>query len=260
MEHCFLFRIQWVLLFCSLELHAQAQNVGINTNGAPPNPSALLDVDNNGTLRGVLLTRLSTIDRLAIAGLGATEDGLTVYDTTTKTYWYWDGTQCIEVGAAMGSGWSLTGDALTVPGTNFSGTTDNQPLEIWTDNTARVRITTKGQIETLNTGESVFIGEGAGANDDLASNGNVFVGHFAGTQNTTGGANTAIGHNSLSVNTTSWYNTALGYASLWQNTTGSSNTAVGRSSMNNNTQGLQYRPWRWVHVSEYHWHPKHCGR
>jgi len=36
-------------------------------------------------------------------------------------------------GGGGGSSWSLTGNAGTVPGTDFLGTTDNEPLELWVD-------------------------------------------------------------------------------------------------------------------------------
>jgi hypothetical protein len=91
-----------------------------------------------------------------------------------------------------GSGWGLVGSAGTVAGTNFIGTTDAQGFDIRTNNLLRTRITTKGQIETYSTGQSVFIGEGAGAADDLTNNQNVFIGFGAGTAtNTTGSLNTA---------------------------------------------------------------------
>ncbi|MBK8290633.1 MAG: hypothetical protein IPK96_06430 [Flammeovirgaceae bacterium] len=60
-----------------------------------------------------------------------------------------------------GSGWGLAGSAGTIAGTNFIGTTDAQGFDIRTNNLLRTRITTKGQIETYNTGQSVFISEGA---------------------------------------------------------------------------------------------------
>jgi len=218
---------------------AQAQNVGVNTTGSAPNAYALFDADNNGLLLGALLPRLSTASRIAMAGLSGTEDGLVVYDTTTKSFWYWDGTQWVEVGAGGGGGgWSLTGDAGTDDAVNFLGTTDAKPLVIRTDGTPRVRITNKGQIETLNTGESVFIGEGAGATSDILTPlKNVFIGYSSGNQNTTGFGNTAIGCRTLELNTTSWQNTAIGHRSMNSNISGSSNTAIGALSLNANTTG-----------------------
>nr|WP_294935287.1 tail fiber domain-containing protein [uncultured Flavobacterium sp.] len=133
--------------------------------------------------------------------------------------------------------WSLTGNSGTIAGTNFIGTTDNQAFDLRTNNILRTRFTTKGQIETFNTGHSVFLGQGAGANDDLSNNQNAFVGHYAGTANTTGGGNSAFGYYALSSNTTGYANTALGDLSLPSNTTGVSNTVVGDLSGNSNTTG-----------------------
>ena len=45
-----------------------------------------------------------------------------------------------------------------------------------------MRLTQSGQIELLNTGSSVFVGEGAGNSDDLSANQNVFVGYESGFQ------------------------------------------------------------------------------
>ena len=63
-----------------------------------------------------------------------------------------------------------------------------------------MRLTQSGQIEVLNTGSSVFVGEGAGNSDDLSANQNVFVGYESGFSNTTGFRNTAIGMNSMRAN------------------------------------------------------------
>lgn len=50
-----------------------------------------------------------------------------------------DGLGNLEWAAAGGGGWGLTGNAGTVDGTNFIGTTDAQPLEIKVDNRRVVR-------------------------------------------------------------------------------------------------------------------------
>ncbi len=137
----------------------------------------------------------------------------------------------------IGTAWNLTGNAGTTAGTNFVGTTDAQAFDIRTNNVLRTRITTKGQIETFNTGLSVFVGEGAGANDDLSNNANVFVGYWAGFSNTTGNYNTANGLQSLYSNTTGFNNTANGRAALYSNTTGFQNTANGYQALFSNTTG-----------------------
>ncbi|MFT5054464.1 MAG: hypothetical protein ACI97X_001490, partial [Oceanospirillaceae bacterium] len=93
------------------------------------------------------------------------------------------------------------------------------------------------RLEPTNTGNSVFIGQGAGANDDLTNNRNVFVGDNAGYSNTTGFLNTANGSYALYSNTTGNYNTANGYAALYSNTTGYENTANGYRALYNNETG-----------------------
>ena len=98
--------------------------------------------------------------------------------------------------------WKIKGNSGTTSGTNFIGTTDNQALDIRTNDSIRVRVTTAGIIETYNTGRSVFIGEGAGRVDDHTDNDNTFIGYNAGYANTSGWQNIAIGHRALVGNTT----------------------------------------------------------
>jgi hypothetical protein len=107
-----------------------------------------------------------------------------------------------------------------------------------TNNTDRFRFTTKGQIEVLNSAGSVFLGEGAGANQDNSLiRYNVFIGYQAGNSNTTGYSNTACGVQSLNSNTTGYSNTASGTEALFYNTTGRYNTASGVLSLFYNTTG-----------------------
>ncbi len=137
-----------------------AQNVAINDNGAAPNSNAILDIDVSTNNMGLLIPRLTTAQRTAMALL-AGDEGLTVYDTDTKSYWLWDGTQWVIFG--MGKGWLLEGNAGTTAGTNFLGTTDAQALVFKTNNTERVRI--------LNTG---YVGIGTTAPAELLQlNGNI---------------------------------------------------------------------------------------
>ncbi len=89
-----------------------------------------------------------------------------------------------------------------------------------------------GRFEVLNTGHSVFIGEGAGALDNLSSNNyNTAIGDFAFNKNTSGQINTAVGGDALRFNTTGQRNVALGSSALLLNTTGSRNTAVGTDAL-----------------------------
>jgi len=93
------------------------------------------------------------------------------------------------------------------------------------------------RLEFVNTGHSVFIGDGAGENDDFSNNQNVAVGDSALFSNTTGSYNTASGVGSLQSNTTGGHNTASGKSSLESNTGGYNNTASGYQSLRNNPGG-----------------------
>lgn len=131
-----------LLLACAVNV--RAQNVGVNDTGAAPNPYAILDVDVSTNNKGVMVPRLTTVQRTSIAGLGATEEGLMVYDSTTDTFWYWDGTQWVEVQTRPA--WQLQGNAGTNPATNFVGTTDVQDFVVRTNNTEAARVASNGRV------------------------------------------------------------------------------------------------------------------
>jgi len=143
-------------------------------------------------------------------------------------------------GPGGGDAWLLTGNAGTNPLVNFLGTTDANPLVIATNNNIAggTRFTLKGQIETLGTVRSVFLGEEAGRDDIIGSGvDNTFVGYQAGASTTTGSSNVAVGSQAFLSNTTGFGNTAVGASSLSSNTTGFGNTATGLNALSTNTTG-----------------------
>ena len=93
--------------------------------------------------------------------------------------------------------------------------------------TERVKIDSEGKIQIYNSGQSVFIGENAGRDDDLSNNRNVFIGYRTGEVNTTGANNVAIGYATFLKNTTGFENFALGNLCLGKNTQGLRNTGLG---------------------------------
>jgi len=122
-----------------------AQNVAINDDGAVGNSHSILDVDVSTNDKGVIIPRLSTAQRTGITGLGVTDEGLTVYDETLNSFWFWDGTQWVQLQNAGGAaGWLITGNTGTAPATNFVGTTDNVDFVTRTNNTEKVRVTAAG--------------------------------------------------------------------------------------------------------------------
>lgn len=71
-------------LLSSLCFNVQAQNVSINNDGALPAASAMLDV--KSTSKGILIPRMTTAERAAIA---TPANGLMVFDITTNTFWFY---------------------------------------------------------------------------------------------------------------------------------------------------------------------------
>jgi len=85
-------------LFLCYTIPLFSQNVGINETGNTPNLNAILDIDaDSNNDKGVLIPRLTSAQRDAISGLGVSDEGLTIYNTTTSSFWYWDGTQWLEL-------------------------------------------------------------------------------------------------------------------------------------------------------------------
>jgi hypothetical protein len=81
----------FLLMSLTLELHAQ---VGIGTT----TPSAKSILDLTAIDKGFLLPRMSTAQRLAIAPNNTTDFGMQVFDTTTNTIWFWNGTLWVQQG------------------------------------------------------------------------------------------------------------------------------------------------------------------
>lgn len=221
---------------CALTVTACAQNIGINVDGAAPHASALLDIDGSaivGTKRGLLIPRVTTAERTAIA---TPATGLLVYDTTTNSFWYFNGTAWISMLNAS-AGWSTTGNAGMALGTNFLGTTDNNQFEVRTNNERSGFLTPSGTTTSwghralmVNTGtNNTAVGKNA-LSDNTTANNNTAVGSQALATNATGGQNTAVGSQALNLNLNTSNNTAVGFRAL-NVTVASDNTAVGSEAM-----------------------------
>jgi hypothetical protein len=214
-----------VILFCaSLSLSGYAQSIGINADGSAPDPSAMLDVKNVN--KGLLIPRVALTGTSDVATIASPAVSLLVYNTATTAtvgtavapgYYYWSGSAWLKFNTGAGSAsvgsWLLIGNAGTVDGTNFIGTTDNMPFNLKVNNQKAGRID---------------------ANTTIA---NTFWGYQAGNSNTTGYENTANGQQSLYSNTTGYLNTATGGEALYSNTEGRYNTANGATALNLNTLG-----------------------
>jgi hypothetical protein len=140
-----------------------AQNIAINSTGAAPVGSAVLDLSNNLTngskaFLGPYVSLTGTNDAVTVTA--PLEPGLIVYNTNTvgganavsPGYYYYTGTSwaAFYTGTGAASAWNLTGNTGTNPGVDFVGTTDTKDLVFKTDGTENMRI--------LNTTGNVGIG------------------------------------------------------------------------------------------------------
>jgi Chaperone of endosialidase len=103
---------------------AFTQNIAINNDGSTPNPSAILDI--KSTSKGLLMPRMTTVQRNAIS---TPAEGLKVYDTDTKTFWFYNGTGWIQ--SATGSPtnfWGLNGTHIFNTNAGNVGIGINTPL------------------------------------------------------------------------------------------------------------------------------------
>lgn len=101
---------------------ANAQSVGVNDDGSSPNAKAMLDVKSNA--KGLLIPRMSTAERVAIAP-AMSEQGLMIYDTTANAFFYYTGTDWKEISEAL---WIKDADGinrLSNVGINANATTNN---------------------------------------------------------------------------------------------------------------------------------------
>jgi hypothetical protein len=156
------------ILFVVITINSMAQ-VGIGTT--TPDADAVLDIQ--ATDQGVLVPRIS--DHTTVDPNNGSDFGMFVYDTTTKSFWYWDGAAWNEVGLS-GKAWELEGNSGTTPGTgagqNYLGTTDSQNLLIATNGSERMRILSDGKVSVNDTAPlATDRFTVTGANDEWVING-----------------------------------------------------------------------------------------
>ena len=240
--------IAFFLLFIS-GLTAQSniqQSLSVNSTGAAPDASAQLDV--SATDKGMLVPRMTSAQRTAIASPAT---GLLVFDTTTGGFWFYNGTSWVNLSTPKTLADADNDTKIQVEKNpdediirfDLAGT-ENMVLRKSTGGYARLEIGTGAN-------GNIFMGLGTGATTTGLYN--TAFGQSAFYSNTIGGNNTALGYNALALNTTGSANTALGQAALISsngnhntatgkdalvlNTAGDGNTANGRSALASNTTG-----------------------
>ncbi len=227
-----LYSLLIIVLFTIISLQGFSQNVGINNDGTAPHTSAMLDVKNPN--KGFLAPRVELTGTGDVATIPSAATSLLVFNTSiagtspnnvTPGYYYWSGAAWLRLSTASPS-WLLTGNANTVDGTNFIGTTDNVPFNIRVFNQKAGRISASS--------EETFFGYFSGGNNTSTTSSG--FGYLALASNTTGAFNTAVGDRTLQLNVTGGSNTAVGHQAL-RNNIGSENTGIGTFTLTENTTG-----------------------
>ncbi|MEO8147887.1 MAG: tail fiber domain-containing protein [Bacteroidia bacterium] len=148
-----------------LSFNVNAQNVGIGASSFTPDAQSILDVQS--TSRGILIPRMTDVQRIAVSPTIGSDFGMLVYQTNTVStanaagYWYWDGAAWVSV--TGGLDWRLNGNAGTNASTNFIGTTDANDFVMRTANAERARIESGGNfgIGTTNPTNTLSVGTGS---------------------------------------------------------------------------------------------------
>ena len=220
-----LIQVTFILLIVNcVFINSTTAQISINSDGTTPDASAMLDV--TSTDKGILIPRMDSTSRKNIANPAI---GLMVYDSTTTSFWYYANSTWNNISAILSD---ADGDTKI----QVEESSDDDIIRFDLGGTEFMRLDS-GRIEILNTGGSVFIGEGAGANDDYSDNYNVFIGNSAGYSNTEGAINLFQGYQSGYSNTTGNNNLFQGYQSGYSNTTGNNNLFQGMGTGASNTIG-----------------------
>ena len=183
-------RIILITAILGFAVYVNAQNVALNTNGAAADASAMLDV--SSTTKGFLPPRMTTIQR---TGIQTPANGLLVFDTDTKSYWYFSQQwkEVINNGAGgltlpLNATDTYDGRLFSIINTNISSSrvaiygsstpgnppsTPGNPIGVWGYNDAGV-----GVMGTSNTKNGVF---GASQQNDGVV-GYTHTGNFAGVR------------------------------------------------------------------------------
>lgn len=112
-------RFIFILILCFEGLRLLAQ-ISINTNGNPPDPSSLLDVQSSNS--GILFPRLSTADRNAVP---YPVTGLFLYNTSTDHFEYYNGSEWFQLEGSIVS--SQTGNLRPGGGISINASVNALP-------------------------------------------------------------------------------------------------------------------------------------
>jgi trimeric autotransporter adhesin len=202
--------------------------VSINSDGSTPDPSAMLEV--KSTAKGMLVPRLTSAERTAILNPAP---GLLVYDTTTRSFWFYKTGGWTELPGGGGSSATSIHDADNDTKVLTEKNADEDKIRFNLAGTERM-VLYPNRLDLLHPNDNLFIGINSGWNTTGFHNTGFGLNLL--TSNTTGSENSGMGHGCLFYNTGD-YNVAFGSQALYYNISGNENTALGYSALNLNFTG-----------------------
>ncbi|HXH20205.1 MAG TPA: tail fiber domain-containing protein [Chitinophagales bacterium] len=174
-------------VFAGMWSYAQ-QNVGIGT--LTPNPKALLELKSDSM--GFLLPRMTTSQRIALAPSGAADIGLTVYDTDSSLFYFWNGSGWKYFPQKPGDdGWNVSGNNVYLSASGNVGIGVSNPsakLHVFgtvrldnvgpsTTNVLVLTVDASGNVKTRTLGNDLWDGDSvndADADPDNECNTSIF--------------------------------------------------------------------------------------
>ncbi len=216
----FLIVILLAQFFFLLNSTIQAQ-VAISTDNSSPDASAMLDVKSSD--KGILIPRMATTQRTNVTSPAT---GLLVYDNTTNSFWYHNGTDWVELIEGLHNS---IADADN--DTKIQADEDSIRFEIMGSERLVLKQNANGEtmLNLPNSNDNIHLGENAGLNS-IAHN-NVLIGGEAGLNIIEGNHSTYIG-NKAGFSSNGSANTFIGSTAGRLSTTGFLNVAVGYSAGN----------------------------
>ncbi len=230
-----------IAIFVLITEFAFCQNIVVtDDNVYNGNNSAMLDI--KSTNKGLLIPRIALNSMTDNNTIVSPATGLMIYDIGTninKGFYYWNGNRWTKFAA---------GNILSDDDGDTKITLESTPggnedyISFFTGikglNKEVIRIN-RNRLEFKNTGNSVFIGDSTGLNDDLNNNWNTYVGNNAGKIGSWNINCVFMGYKSGYKSNGSYFNTFVGTMSGINNMNGSSNTFIGDESGYFNTYGKE---------------------
>ena len=215
-----------ILSFSAISISVEAQ-ISISQAGDQPDSSAMLDIQS--IEKGLLIPRMTSVQRMAIAN-GSPATGLLLYDSDTNSFWYYNGVEWQNLSA------TLT-DADNDTKIQLEENSDEDIIRFDIGGNEVFRIVKNGNGDGIleSQTENLFIGAGVGYNN--SASGNIFLGDSTGFNNTTGSDNIAHGNKALHNNKTGNRNIANGSNALYNNRSGFDNIANGEEALFSNIAG-----------------------